>query len=67
MKCAFDKGNSCEALVTHNCEKCSFRKTKEEVIAGRQKAKEILARLPKEQQDAINNKYHRKRVFRYDI
>lgn len=65
--CAFDKGDHCEALLTHNCEKCSFRKTREEVIAGREKAMEILSRLPEEQQAAIRDKYHGKRTFRYDI
>lgn len=65
--CAFDKGNHCEALTTHNCDKCSFGKTVEEVIEGREKAKEILSRLPKERQDEINDKYHGKRTFRYDI
>lgn len=56
--CTFDKGNKCTALTTRNCEGCAFRKTKEELNEGREKAKAILDRLPKEQYEAIKNKYY---------
>lgn len=56
--CAFDKGDKCAALLTRNCENCSFRKTEEELIAGRQKAKEMLEKLPEEHRKAIEEKYY---------
>lgn len=42
-ECAFDRGNECVALERKKCEGCRFRKTKEELMAGRQK---FFARLP---------------------
>jgi radical SAM protein with 4Fe4S-binding SPASM domain len=30
-KCAFDNGNQCNALLTKECENCSFRKTKDAI------------------------------------
>lgn len=56
--CVFDKGKKCSALREHNCEKCSFRKTREELVAGREKARERIENLPKEQHDAIMKKYY---------
>lgn len=56
--CAFDKGNKCSALREHNCEKCSFRKTQGELVKGREKARERIENLPKEQHDAIMKKYY---------
>lgn len=57
-KCAFDKGRKCEVLSTKKCEKCSFRKTAEELKAGREQAQERLEKLPKKQHDAIMKKYY---------
>lgn len=56
--CTFDKGDKCTALNARNCEGCAFRKTKEELNEGREKAKAMLDRLPKEQYEAIKNKYY---------
>lgn len=56
--CAFDKGNKCSALRYRNCERCSFRKTREELAAGREKARERIENLPKEQYDAIMQTYY---------
>lgn len=56
--CVFDKGDKCAALVVRDCEKCSFRKTEEELAEGRRKAKILLERLPKEQRAVIAEKYY---------
>lgn len=56
--CVFDKGDKCVALIAHDCEKCSFRKTKEELTEGRMKAKALIERLPEEQRIAIADKYY---------
>lgn len=56
--CAFDRDDKCAALVTRDCENCSFRKTKAELIAGRRKANELLEKLPEEQRKAIESKYY---------
>lgn len=56
--CVFDKGKKCIALLTHNCEKCSFHKTGRELVEGREKARERLESLPKKQYDAIMKKYY---------
>lgn len=59
--CVFDKGETCSALTTHNCENCSFCKTKQELIDGREKARERIESLPKKQYDAIKQKYYKLR------
>lgn len=41
-KCAFDLEDRCSALSEMRCESCTFRKTKEQLEAGRRKAKQIL-------------------------
>lgn len=66
-ECTFDKGKKCAALVTHDCEKCSFRKTKEELLEGRRKAIALLARLPKEKREVIEDKYHKKNAVKYEL
>ena len=58
-KCVFDKGHKCSALTSHNCEKCSFRKTEKELVDGRENARERIESLPKKQYDAIMRKYYR--------
>ena len=65
--CAFDKGDKCVALTTHDCEKCSFRKTKDELLAGRRKARAMLEDLPQEQREAIQKKYYGRDSVAYDI
>lgn len=57
-KCVFNKGKKCSALTPKKCKNCSFRKTEAELNAGREKARERLESLPKEQQDAIMRKYY---------
>ena len=57
-KCTFDNGNQCNALLTKECENCSFRKTKEELIEGRQKAKARIEKLPAGYRRAIKEKYY---------
>ena len=57
-KCAFDKGDKCTALLTQDCENCSFRKTKEELLKGRQKAKARIDELPAGLRRAIKAKYY---------
>ena len=57
--CVFDRGGrKCEVLSCKKCEKCSFRKTEEELKAGRDRAEKRLEKLPKEQHDAIQRKYY---------
>ena len=45
-KCAFERGNTCVALNRKECENCAFRKTKEELQRGRQKAFAHINSLP---------------------
>ena len=56
--CVFDKGKKCSALTPKKCKNCSFRKTEAELNAGREKARERLESLPKEQRDALMKKYY---------
>lgn len=58
MRCAFDRGTLCTALSEKKCHKCSFRKTQEELDAGRERAEQRINTLPEEQQDHIRFKYH---------
>ena len=60
MKCAFDRTVYCIALNEKQCRGCAFRKTHEELDAGREKADDRIASLPDEQQEYIRKKY---RVF----
>ena len=62
--CAFERGCECSALNVKLCEGCSFFKTKEELIASRDKAKERVNSLPSEQRSRIFNKYFTKSVTR---
>ena len=57
MECAFDKDTFCSALTEKRCVGCSFRKTREELDAGREKADDRIAALPEEQQEHIRFKY----------
>lgn len=57
--CVFDNGKTCAALSCKKCRKCSMRKTKTELEAGRAKAMDRLETLPPEQYDTIMRKYHR--------
>ena len=62
--CVFDDGERCSALKEKCCEGCRFRKTEEELIEGREKAKERVETLPINFKMYILNKYYSKRRFR---
>lgn len=57
MNCAFDKNRFCCALKEKKCEGCKFRKTPEELEAGRKKAEARLKTLPMKEQVRIQEKY----------
>jgi hypothetical protein len=57
-KCVFDRGNTCGALVPKDCEKCTFRKTRSELIEGRENARALLAGLPEQRLAQIKKKYY---------
>lgn len=59
--CTFNRQTKCAALSTYKCEKCSFRKTKEELEAGRRRAMFRIENLPQDVQRAIDDKYYKKR------
>ena len=54
-ECVFDKDGRCSALTSKMCVGCRFKKTKQELDAGRRKALERISTLPN--RDYINNKY----------
>lgn len=60
-KCVFDRSDFCVALNSRECENCRFRKTREELDVGREKACERVENLPKKQYNAIMNKYYKLR------
>lgn len=57
-KCVYDNGYACEALVTRDCDGCTFRKTRSELIKGRKTSRELLEKLPDQQLDHISKKYY---------
>lgn len=59
--CVFEKGRSCTALRHKECNNCTFRKTKEELIEGRQKALDRVRTLPEIKRLYINIKYYGQR------
>ena len=65
--CVFDNGDRCAALETHDCEKCTFRKTRHQLIEGRKRSRELLERLPSDQLEHIENKYYRRRIMETSI
>lgn len=60
-ECAFDRGRKCVALTEKYCDFCRFRKTAEELEAGRQRAAELVSRLPTDQRQHIKLKYYQNR------
>lgn len=66
MNCAFDKNNFCCALTEKNCKDCKFRKTPEELEAGRKKAAARLKTLPMLEQVRIQETYKIKPERRTD-
>lgn len=59
-RCVFEDGRSCKALNERKCENCAFRKTQEELTAGREKALDRIERLPRARRQAIMKKYYRR-------
>lgn len=57
-RCVFENGKNCKVLKERSCAKCTFRKTHEELVEGREKARERIENLPQEQYDAIIKKYY---------
>ena len=60
-KCVFAEGKSCKALSEKYCTGCPFRKTKEELEDGRDRAAELFYRLSPEKRKAIRKKYYAER------
>ena len=60
-KCVFAEGKSCKALSEKYCNGCAFKKTKEELEAGRDHAAELFYKLPPEKRKAIRKKYYSER------
>ena len=60
-KCAFEWGSKCSALKEKQCEKCSFRKTAEQLEKGRKKARIRILNLPTETRTWIREKYYTRR------
>jgi hypothetical protein len=58
-KCAFEYGEHCLALTKKNCTGCRFKKTEEQLEAGRKKAQLKLLMLPKRKLNAIRSKYYK--------
>ena len=65
--CTFDKGDKCVALTKRDCEGCPFRKTKEELLEGRRRAKARRDKLPAHERQAIEEKYYGKDNVRFEI
>lgn len=57
MKCAFDRGEYCDALVARECNGCSFCKTQDELDRGRERADDRIDTLPEDVKDKISKKY----------
>lgn len=64
IKCAFDGEDKCLVLLEKSCEKCSFFKSKQKLIEGREKAEKRLKSLSDKKQSVIYDKYYSKRQVR---
>lgn len=60
--CVFNNGDECTALKAKQCEGCVFRKTKEELIAGRTKAINRINNLPERTRARIIRTYYGQRI-----
>lgn len=61
IECAFDRETGCACLKEKQCmlgKPCSFRKTSEQLIEGREKAAKRVASLPPKIQNHIQDKYY---------
>jgi hypothetical protein len=56
--CTCDNGEECSALREKKCNGCAFRKTKEELVKGREKAIDRISSLPQSKQIYIRRKYY---------
>lgn len=66
MYCAFEKGSYCCALKEKDCKDCRFRKTPEELEAGRKKAEARIKTLPMLDQVRIKETYKMRSEGRAD-
>ena len=57
MKCAFERGETCAALVAKECVGCNFFKTQDELDRGRERADDRIDALPEERREHIKKKY----------
>lgn len=57
-KCAFDRGLECAALKDKVCIGCSFFKTKEDLMEGREKAAMKVAEIEPTHRRNIREKYY---------
>ena len=64
IKCAFDGEDKCLVLSEKSCEKCSFFKSKQKLIEGREKAEKRIKSLSDKKQSVIYDKYYSKRQVR---
>ena len=58
-RCAFDKGDFCTILKCKECSFCTFKKTREELIKGRQRAMIRINGLPTPKRSYIIHTYHK--------
>lgn len=56
-ECAFGRDGECSVLRRKNCKGCSFRKTREELAAGREKSRRRVSTLPQETRIYIADRY----------
>ena len=57
--CAFDEGKFCSALREKECIGCPFKKTRKELVEGRQRAMHRINSLPNPKKQYIIYTYHR--------
>ena len=60
-KCVFNVDNECSALMEKCCKGCHFRKTRAELLEGREKAKKRVDALPEKLKQYILRKYYSQR------
>ena len=60
MECYFKRDSNCSVTLRRDCEKCSMRKTEQELKEGRERARARILSLPYEQQIDIFDKYYTK-------
>ena len=58
MECYFKRDSNCSVTLRKDCEKCSMRKTEQELKEGRERSRARIMSLPLEQQIDISEKYY---------